>query len=37
MDYVLMIWQENGTPIMTEHMNKRFKEVVAAIKEFLNK
>ena len=29
MDYGLIICQANGRPIMTEHLNKRFKEVLA--------
>lgn len=31
MDYDLIICQANGRPIMTEHLNKRFKEVLAAM------
>jgi integrase len=31
MDYGLMICQANGRPIMTEHLNKRFKDVLAAM------
>lgn len=31
MDYGLMICQANGRPIMTEHLNKRFKDVLEAI------
>jgi len=29
MDYDLMICQANGRPIMTEHLNKRFKDILA--------
>jgi hypothetical protein len=29
MDYGLMICQANGRPIMTEHLNKRFKDILA--------
>lgn len=29
MDYGLVICQANGRPLMTEHLNKRFKEVLA--------
>lgn len=31
MDYGLMICQANGRPIMTEHLNKRFKDVLIAM------
>lgn len=31
MDYGLIICQANGRPIMTEHLNKRFKEVLTAL------
>ncbi len=31
MDYDLIICQANGRPIMTEHLNKRFKEVLVAM------
>ena len=31
MDYDLIICQANGRPIMTEHLNKRFKEVLIAM------
>ncbi|MEG2623528.1 MAG: tyrosine-type recombinase/integrase [Clostridia bacterium] len=31
MDYGLIICQANGRPIMTEHLNKRFKEVLVAM------
>ena len=31
MDYGLIICQANGRPIMTEHLNKRFKEVFEAM------
>ena len=31
MDYGLIICQANGKPIMTEHLNKRFKEVLEAM------
>lgn len=31
MDYGLIICQANGRPIMTEHLNKRFKEVLEAM------
>lgn len=31
MDYGLIICQANGRPIMTEHLNKRFKEVLIAM------
>lgn len=33
MDYGLMICQANGRPIMTEHLNQRFKDVLAAMKD----
>ena len=33
MDYGLIICQANGRPIMTEHLNKRFKEVLEAMKD----
>lgn len=31
MDYGLIICQANGRPIMTEHLNKRFKDILAAM------
>ena len=31
MDYGLIICQANGRPIMTEHLNKRFQEVLEAM------
>ena len=31
MDYDLIICQANGRPIMTEHLNKRFKEILEAM------
>ena len=31
MDYGLIICQANGRPIMTEHLNKRFKEILVAM------
>lgn len=31
MDYGLIICQANGRPIMTEHLNKRFKDVLQAM------
>lgn len=31
MDYDLVICQANGRPIMTEHLNKRFKEILVAM------
>ncbi|MDD3410137.1 MAG: tyrosine-type recombinase/integrase, partial [Eubacteriales bacterium] len=31
MDYGLMICQANGRPIMTEHLNKRFKDILVAM------
>lgn len=31
MDYGLIICQANGRPIMTEHLNKRFKEILEAM------
>lgn len=33
MDYGLIICQANGRPIMTEHLNKRFKEVLVAMND----
>ena len=33
MDYGLIICQANGRPIMTEHLNKRFKEVLAELND----
>ena len=33
MDYDLIICQANGRPIMTEHLNKRFKEILEAMGE----
>lgn len=33
MDYGLMICQANGRPIMTEHLNQRFKDVLAAMND----
>ena len=33
MDYDLIICQTNGRPIMTEHLNKRFKEILEAMGE----
>lgn len=33
MDYGLVICQANGRPLMTEHLNKRFKEVLADMKD----
>ena len=33
MDYGLIICQANGRPIMTEHLNKRFKEVLEAMSD----
>jgi len=33
MDYDLVICQANGRPIMTEHLNKRFKEVLAMLND----
>ncbi len=33
MDYGLIICQANGRPIMTEHLNKRFKEVLEAMED----
>lgn len=33
MDYGLMICQANGRPIMTEHLNQRFKDVLLAMKD----
>jgi len=31
MDYDLIICQANGRPIMTEHLNKRFKDILVAM------
>ncbi|MBQ7769498.1 MAG: tyrosine-type recombinase/integrase [Oscillospiraceae bacterium] len=33
MDYGLIICQANGRPIMTEHLNKRFKDVLAELND----
>ena len=33
MDYGLIICQANGRPIMTEHLNKRFKEVLVGLND----
>lgn len=33
MDYNLTICQANGRPIMTEHLNKRFKEILTEMKD----
>lgn len=33
MDYGLIICQANGRPIMTEHLNKRFKEVLTGLND----
>lgn len=33
MDYGLVICQANGRPIMAEHLNKRFKEVLAEMND----
>ena len=33
MDYGLIICQANGRPIMTEHLNKRFKEVLTQLND----
>lgn len=33
MDYGLIICQANGRPIVTEHLNKRFKEVLVQLKD----
>lgn len=33
MDYGMVICQANGRPIMTEHLNKRFKEILAEMNE----
>lgn len=33
MDYGLIICQANGRPIMTEHLNKRFKEILTAMQD----
>lgn len=33
MDYGLIICQANGRPIMTEHLNKRFKEILEAMND----
>ena len=33
MDYGLMICQANGRPIMTEHLNKRFKDILVAMND----
>lgn len=33
MDYGLIICQANGRPIMTEHLNKRFKEILTAMED----
>ena len=33
MDYGMMICQANGRPIMTEHLNKRFKDVLIAMND----
>lgn len=33
MDYGLIICQANGRPIMTEHLNKRFKEVLIGLND----
>ena len=33
MDYDLMICQANGRPIMTEHLNKRFKDILVAMSD----
>lgn len=33
MDYGFMICQANGRPIMTEHLNQRFKDVLAAMND----
>ena len=33
MDYNLTICQANGRPIMTEHLNKRFKEILTEMND----
>ena len=33
MDYNLVICQANGRPIMTEHLNKRFKDILAEMND----
>ncbi|MCC8076894.1 MAG: tyrosine-type recombinase/integrase [Oscillospiraceae bacterium] len=33
MDYGLVICQANGRPIMTEHLNKRFKDILTAMND----
>ena len=33
MDYDLVICQANGRPIMTEHLNKRFKDILAEMND----